>query len=78
MQLRKAILTLPVRKGAVNEARPGSYVMIVKHGFDIYERAQPDFSKRGGIHSTLYFRRARAKQSGIFPHKQNRLVAYHE
>jgi len=41
----KSNLALSVRSGAVNEARPSFYVMIVKHGFEIYERAQPDFSE---------------------------------
>ncbi len=35
----KSNLALSVRKGVINEARPSSYVMIVKHGFGIYERA---------------------------------------
>jgi hypothetical protein len=39
MQIQKAILTLSVRKEVVNEARPSFYSMIVKHGFEIYERA---------------------------------------
>ena len=45
MQLQKATRTLSVRRDAVNEARPSFYVMIVKHGIEIYERAQPDFSE---------------------------------
>ena len=45
MQIRNATLALSVRKGAVNEARPSFYAMIMKHGFEIYERTQPDFSE---------------------------------
>ncbi|MDP3795143.1 MAG: hypothetical protein Q8R13_04435 [bacterium] len=53
-QIQNATLALSVRKGVVNEARPSFYVMIVKHGFEIYERAQPDFSeararRKGGM-----------------------------
>lgn len=42
----KSNLTLSVRKGVVNKARPSFYVTIVKHGIENYlERAQPDFSE---------------------------------
>ena len=44
-QIQNATRTLSVRSGAVNEARPSFYMTIVKHGFEIYERAQPDFSE---------------------------------
>ena len=39
MQIRKATRALSVRRGVVNEAGPSFYVTIVKHGFEIYERA---------------------------------------